>query len=157
MNEHTTEIEIAASATTVWAILEDVRRMPELSPSTTSVSAPPRLQHVGDTFEQEVTLAGRSFRSTWEVTAIEPGRVLGVAGRLLPGTRYEMLEEIEPIDDAHCRLRLTMRWKLPFGPLGKLAGKLGAERRALEEAEAVLDGVKRLAEARAEAGTEVGL
>ena len=147
MNEHTDATDIAAPAATVWAILEDVRRMPELSPSTTSVTAPPRLCRVGDTFVQEVTLAGRSFRSTWEVTRIEPGLVLGLAGRLLPGTRYEMLEEIEPLDASHCRLHLTMRWKLPFGPLGKLAGKLGAERRALDEAGAVLDGVRRLAEA----------
>jgi hypothetical protein len=146
MNERTHEIQIAASAATVWSILEDVRRMPELSPSTVEVDAPPRLRQVGDTFEQVIQLAGRSFRSTWEVTSIDPGRCLAIAGRLLPGTRYEMVEEVTPIVEGHCVLRLTMRWKLPFGPLGRLAGKLGAERRALEEAEAVLHGVRRLAE-----------
>ena len=38
-----------------------------------------------------------------------------------------------------------MAYKLPFGPLGRLAGRLGAEKRAIDEAEQVLVGVARLA------------
>jgi hypothetical protein len=129
----------------VWSILEDVRRMPELSPSTEGVTAPPRLSAVGQEFEQVVRLAGRRYRSTWTVTALDPGRELAIAGRVLPGTHYEMVEQLTPTPTG-CRIRLTMRWKLPFGPVGRLAGRLGAERRAIEEAEAVLAGVKRLAE-----------
>ncbi len=147
MNEHTESIAIDAPRAVVWAILEDVRRMPELSPSTESVRAPARLTEVGQEFEQVVRLGGRRLSSTWVVTAIDPGRCLAIAGRLLPGTRYEMEEELRPLGGQSCELRLTMRWKLPLGPLGRLAGKLGAERRALEEAQAVLDGVRRLAEA----------
>jgi carbon monoxide dehydrogenase subunit G len=148
MNEQVEEIEIAAPPAAVWAVLEDVRRMPELSPSTVSVTAPERLTRVGEQFEQAVRLAGRTFRSTWTVTDIEPGRRLAIDGRLLPGTRYSMVEEVRPLDDGRrtC-LRLTMRWKLPFGPVGRLAGKLGAEQRATAEATAVLAGVRRLAEA----------
>jgi hypothetical protein len=146
VNERVQEIAIAAPVDAVWAVVEDVRRMPELSPSTTSVTAPERLTQVGQTFEQVVTLAGRTFRSTWTVTRLVPGRVLAIEGRLLPGTRYSMLEELEPIDDTRTRLRLTMRWKLPFGPLGRLANRLGVEQRATSEADAVLHGVRHLAE-----------
>lgn len=148
MNEHVQEIEIAAPPPTVWTVLEDVRRMPELSPSTVAITAPPRLQAVGDRFEQVVRLGGRDFRSTWVVTGLVPGRELAIEGQVLPGTHYEMVEHLTPAGDdgQRTRLRLTMRWKLPFGPIGRLAGKLGAERRALEEANAVLHGVRRIAE-----------
>jgi len=44
-----------------------------------------------------------------------------------------------------------MEYRLPFGPLGRLAAKLGAEHRATEEAQLVLDGVRRQAEADAAA------
>jgi uncharacterized membrane protein len=155
MNETTREVEIDAPAAAVWAILEDVRRMPELSPSTVEVDAPPALRAVGDRFEQVVRLGGKRFRSEWEVTSIDPGRRLAIAGSVLPGTRYEMDEVVSPTgaDGARTTLRLTMRWKLPFGPVGRLAGRLGAERRAVDEAEHVLDGVRRLAEASAGART----
>ncbi len=148
MSERSYHIEINAPVDAVWAVLEDVRRMPELSPSTDSVNAPPRLTRAGEQFEQVVRLAGKRFRSTWTVTHLAPGRELAIAGSVLPGVRYEMTETLRRMADDRTELQLTMRWKLPFGPLGRLAGKLGAERRALDEARAVLDGVKRLAEAR---------
>lgn len=153
MNEATREVHVDAPPAAVWAVLEDVRRLPELSPSTESVDGPPALRAVGDRFQQVVRIAGRRFRSEWEVTAIDPGTRLVIAGSVLPGTRYEMEEGIAPEAEG-TRLRLTMRWRLPFGPVGRLAGRLGAERRAVDEAEQVLDGVRRLAEARttAEAG-----
>jgi hypothetical protein len=55
-----------------------------------------------------------------------------------------MTEDIEPLGADRTRLSLTMAYKLPFGPLGKLAAKLGAEKRAVDEAEQVLVGVARL-------------
>jgi uncharacterized membrane protein len=148
MNETAREIEIDAPVPAVWSTLVDVRRMPELSPSTESVDAPELLRAVGDRFEQTVRLGGRRFRSTWTVTRFEPGRLLAIEGKLLPGTHYEIEQELAPAGD-RTRLRYTMRWRLPFGPLGRLAGRLGAERRALDEAQAVLDGIRRMAEASA--------
>jgi uncharacterized membrane protein len=141
-------IDIDAPPGAVWALLEDVRRLPELSPSTVAVEhAPERLTAPGQSFEQTVTLAGRRFTSTWEVTAIAPGRCLAIAGRLLPGTRYEMTERLEPLADGRTRLVLEMAYALPFGLLGRLANKLGAEARALDEAAQVLEGIRRVAEA----------
>lgn len=147
-DEHTVRraVDIDAPPAVVWSVLEDVRRLPDFSPSTVEVTAPDRLTARGQTFTQTVRVAGRSFTSTWEVTAIEPGERLVIEGSVLPGTHYAMTEDIHPSGDG-TRLSLTMKYRLPFGPLGRLASKLGAERRATEEAELVLDGVRRDAEA----------
>lgn len=145
MNDVRRAVDIDRPSAAVWAVLEDVRRLPELSPSTVEVVAPERLERAGQTFTQTVTLAGRRFTSEWQVLAIEPGRRLVIEGRVLPGTRYRMSEDLEPLGPDRSRFTLTMSYELPFGPLGKLAGRLGAERRAVEEAEQVLVGVARLA------------
>lgn len=144
MNEVHRSVEIDRPADDVWAVLEDVRRLPDLSPSTVEVVAPDRLEREGQTFTQTVTLGGKRFTSEWEVLDIDPGRRLVIQGSVLPGTRYRMTESIEALDGDRTRLTLTMAYKLPFGPLGKLAGKLGAEKRAIDEAEQVLVGVARL-------------
>jgi Polyketide cyclase / dehydrase and lipid transport len=123
-----------------------VRRLPEISPSTVEVKAAPALERVGDRFEQTVVLAGRRFTSEWEVTNFEPERVLVVEGSVLPGTRYAMTEQLDASGPSTTTMSLTIDYRLPFGPLGRLAAKLGAERRALDEAEQVLAGVGRLAE-----------
>lgn len=141
-------VEIDAPASAAWSVLQDVRRLPELSRSTVAVDhAPARLEQAGQTFEQVVELLGRRYRSTWEVERIDPGRCLVIAGSVLPGTRYRMDEAIEAIGDRRCRVRLVMDYKLPFGPLGRLAGKLGIEARAASEAAGVLAGLKRVVEA----------
>lgn len=145
MNEVRRAVEIDRPVADVWAVLEDVRRLPELSPSTVEVDAPERLERAGQTFAQTVALGGRRFTSRWEVLEVEPGRRLVIEGSVLPGTRYRMTEVLEALGPDRTRFTLTMAYKLPFGPLGRLAGKLGAERRALDEAEQVLVGVARLA------------
>jgi uncharacterized membrane protein len=144
-------IDIDAPRAHVWAVLEDVRRLPEFSPSTVEVVAPKRLAKRGETFEQTVKLGGKSFTSTWTVREITAGERLVIEGSVLPGTHYRMTEAITPIDDEHTTFTLTMDYRLPFGPLGKLAGKLGAEKRATDEAGLVLSGVRHAAEARATA------
>ena len=151
MNRVHRSVEIDAAPATVWAVLEDVRRLPDFSPSTVEVVAPAQLTARGQTFEQTVRLAGRSFTSTWEVTDIEPGERLVIEGSVLPGTHYRMTETIEANGSEATTFTLTMEYRLPFGPLGRLAAKLGAEHRATEEAQLVLDGVRRQAEADAAA------
>jgi uncharacterized membrane protein len=145
VNEVRRSVEIDRPTSAVWAVLEDVRRLPDISPSTVEVVAPDRLERSGQTFTQTVTLGGKRFTSEWEVLEIDPGRRLVIQGSVLPGTRYRMTESIDALGDDRSRLTLTMAYKLPFGPLGKLAGKLGAEKRAIDEAEQVLVGVARLA------------
>ena len=139
-------IDIDRPTTDVWAVLEDVRRLPEFSPSTVEVEAPPRLETAGQRFRQVVTLAGRRFESEWTVAGIVPGRCLAIEGSLVPGTHYRIQEELTPTGAASCRMTLRMHYKLPFGPLGRLAGKLGVESKAAGEAEGLLAGLKRVAE-----------
>jgi hypothetical protein len=140
-------IDIDRSASEVWAVLEDVRRLPEFSPSTVEVHAPPRLEAPGQRFRQVVALAGRRFESEWEVAGLVPGRCLAIEGSLLPGTHYRINEELAPTGPASCRMTLRMQYRLPFGPLGRLAGKLGVEAKAAEEAEGLLAGLKGVVEA----------
>ena len=140
-------VDIAAPVHVVWSKVEDLRLMPELSDSTISVDGPDQLTEVGQRFEQVVRLAGRHFRSTWTLLELEPGRCLTVEGELMRGVRYGITQAVEPTGETSCRLTFDMTYELPFGVLGRLAGRLGAERRALSEAGEVMAGIKRLAEA----------
>jgi uncharacterized membrane protein len=139
-------IDIDRPVADVWAVLEDVRRLPEFSPSTVQVDAPPRLVAAGQRFRQVVALAGRRFESEWTVAGLTPGRCLAIEGSLVPGTHYRISEELTPTGAGSCRMTLRMHYKLPFGPLGRLAGKLGVESKAAEEAEGLLEGLKRVTE-----------
>ncbi len=143
--EHDVEIERPAAA--VWAVLEDVRRLPEFSASTVAVrDAPERLTEVGQTFHQEVKLLGRRFDSEWVVTALDPGRSLTIEGDVGYGVRYCLTESLEPLDPDRCRFGLHIDYRLPLGVLGRVAGRLGVERRAEAEAGEVVAGMKRLVE-----------
>jgi uncharacterized membrane protein len=140
-------IDIERPADAVWAVLEDVRRLPEFSPSTTAVlEAPERLTEPGQRFRQEVRQLGRRFESDWRVLEIEPGRRLVIEGSVGYGVRYRLHERLEPTGSSRCRMRLCVEYKLPLGALGKVASKLGVERLAEHEAGLVLDGLKSLVE-----------
>jgi hypothetical protein len=144
--EHAQVIDRPAAE--VWAILEDVRRLPELSRSTVEVrDAPDRLTSVGQTFTQVVTVVGKRFESTWVVTAFEAGRSFAIEGDVGYGVRYCLRETIEPLGPDRCRFRLLITYTLPLGALGRLAGRLGVERRAAAEASEVVEGLKAVAEA----------
>jgi len=146
---HTVEMSESMDATAwaVWSVLEDVRHLPEVSPSTISVDAPARLAEVGDTFRQTVRVGRRDFTSVWRVEEIAPPHRLVISGSVLPGTHYRMTESVAPDGPDASTMTLRMDYHLPFGPLGRLAARLGAERRASSEARTVLSGVRRLAEA----------
>lgn len=147
MAEVERSIEVHAPAAAVWAVVEDLTRLCELSASTEQVEGPDRLTEVGQRFEQVVRLAGKRFKSTWTVTQLDPGKRLVVDGELMPKVRYEIEQAVERQGDDRSTLTVTMRYELPLGILGRLANRLGAERRALNEAGSVVEGIKRLAEA----------
>ena len=142
------EVVIAATPEQVWAVLADVSLLPQLSSSTTEVRVDGLLDRVGQTFDQTVQLAGRRSSSCWRVEEIEPGRLLRISGSLPGGTPYRMVETIDPLADG-TRLAIEAEYELPMGALGRLAGRLGVERRARRELREVLEGVARRAEAAA--------
>ncbi|MFN8037624.1 MAG: SRPBCC family protein [Acidimicrobiales bacterium] len=124
----------------VWDVWTDVRLLPELSQSTTAVTgAPDRLTAPGETFEQTVRAAGRQVHTTWTVTEIEPADHLTITGRPAPGVTVELTEQVEDLGDQRTRLTLRIDYRLPFGPLGAVASRLGVERMARDEAAALLD------------------
>jgi uncharacterized membrane protein len=140
-------VEIDAPATDVWAVLEDVRRLPELSPSTEAVlDAPDRLSAVGQRFRQVVKLLGRSYESDWSVVAFSARSSLAIQGTVGYGVSYCLTEAVEPISANRSRLIVTIDYKLPFGPLGRVASKLGVESRARAESRQVVDGIRRIVE-----------
>jgi uncharacterized membrane protein len=143
--EHAVEIERPAAD--VWAVLEDVRRLPEFSASTVAVrDAPSRLTEPGQTFHQEVKVLGRRFDSEWVVKELEPGRRLTIEGDVGYGVRYCLIESLEARGPHRCRFAIRIDYRLPLGVLGRVAGRLGVERRAEAEAGEVVAGMKRLVE-----------
>lgn len=141
-------IEIDRPPADVWAVLEDVRRLPELSQSTIEVSeAPERLTAPGQRFRQVVKAVGKRFDSEWEVLELEPQRRLVIEGSVGYGVTYRLLESIEPIDDGRrTRFGICIDYRLPFGPLGRVAERLGVSRLAEAEAGEVAEGLRRVVE-----------
>lgn len=120
--------------------------MPDVSPSTLEVRGATLVERAGQRFQQVVSVGGRRFESDWTVEAVEPGRSVTTSGSLLPGTWYRIEQTVTPLSDDRCRLDMRVEYRLPFGPVGRLAGKLGAERRAADEAQQVVDGIAARAE-----------
>lgn len=138
---------IARPAPVVWAVLEDVRRLPEFSKSTVEIhGAPDRLTAPGQTFRQVVRQVGRRFESEWRVLELEPGRQLVIEGSVGFGVTYRLTETIAATTPDACEFSLTVDYRLPFGPLGRVASKLGVEKLAEREAGEVVAGLKRLVE-----------
>jgi hypothetical protein len=141
------EAVIDRPAHEVWAILEDVRRLPELSDSTLEVrDAPERLATEGQTFTQVVQVLGKRFESEWVVTSFGPGRAFAIEGDVGYGVRYCLREAVDELAADRCRFRLHITYTLPLGVLGRVAGRLGVERRARAEAAEVVAGLKAVAE-----------
>jgi ligand-binding SRPBCC domain-containing protein len=138
---------VDAPVAAVWAVLADVASLPELSRSTTEVEVDGPLRQVGQRFRQTVRLAGRRWTSDWTVTAFEPERRLVVEGSIAPGTAYRLDESLEAVDERRTTLTVTATYELPLGALGRLAGRLGVERRVADELGDVVSGVQERAEA----------
>lgn len=127
----------------VWEVWTDVRILPRLSSSTVDVlDAPDRLTEVGQTFRQVVRAVGRCFESTWTVTSIADDDHLTIEGSVGFGVRYQLTEQVRALGPTSTELTIIVEYRLPFGPLGRLASKLGVEQLAQRETAEVLDQLK---------------
>ena len=70
-----------------------------------------------------------------------------VEGSIAPGTAYRLDESLEAVDERRTTLTVTATYELPLGALGRLAGRLGVERRVADELGDVVSGVRERAEA----------
>jgi len=124
----------------VWDIWTDVRILPDLSPNTTAVlDAPERLTDVGQTFRQVVHAVGRCFDVTWKVTSVADRDHLTIHGSVGLGVSQTLTERVTSLSPTRTRLTIDVEYKLPFGPLGRLASKLGVEQLARRETTTILD------------------
>jgi len=148
-------VDVEAGPEEVWDVLVDVRRLPEVSRHTVEVKdAPERLTHEGQHFTQVVTAIGKRFESEWTVERFEPGRVVTIEGSVGFGVRYCLTQSVAPAGPGRSRLTVCIRYTLPFGPLGRAAGKLGVVRLATAEAEQVLATIASMAGADARGRAE---
>jgi uncharacterized membrane protein len=140
-------LEVARPVAMVWDVWSDVRRLPELSKSTVAVhDAPARLTEVGQTFRQVAGVAGRTTEVTWTVADIEPMHHVTIESAPAMGARVRITESVRATAPDRTCLTLSIEYRLPFGPFGRLASKLGLEKIAQREAHEVLQGVARLVE-----------
>jgi uncharacterized membrane protein len=140
-------LEVARPLDEVWDLWSDVRRLPELSSSTIEVrDAPERLTAIGQTFRQVARAAGRSLEVTWVVTSIALRHHVTIESTPAFGSEVRITESVRATAPARTCLTLAIDYRLPFGPLGRLASKFGLEQIADREAHDVLHGVARLAE-----------
>lgn len=131
----------------VWDIWTDVRILPQLSSSTTEVlDAPERLTEVGQTFRQVVRAVGRCFDVGWTVTSITDEDHLTIEGSIGLGVSQRLTERVTALSPDRTRLTIDVEYKLPFGPLGRLASKLGVEQLARRETTEILERLKEVVE-----------
>ncbi len=131
----------------VWDIWTDVRILPQLSSSTTEVlDAPERLTEVGQTFRQIVRAVGRCFDVKWTVTSFEARDHLTIESSVVMGVTPQLTERVTSLSPTRTRLTIDVEYKLPFGPLGRLASKFGVEQLAHRETAEILDRLKAVME-----------
>ena len=131
----------------VWDRWTDVRILPQLSASTTEVQdAPERLTEVGQTFRQVVRAVGRCFEVDWTVRSIAPQDHLTIEGSPGMGVRPTLTERVETLSPTRTRLTIDVEYSLPFGPLGRLASKLGVVQLARRETDEILENLRTLLE-----------
>jgi uncharacterized membrane protein len=113
----TASVEIARPAGEVFEYIADFEYNPAWQAGMRScawTSEPPL--RVGSTYEQEASLLGRSIRSSFVVTALEPGSAITIetTESTFP---IEVTRTVEAIDADSCRVRATVEG----GPDGFLA------------------------------------
>lgn len=110
------------------------------------VDAPDRLTAPGQTYVQVGKLLGKRYRSTWTVLEIEAGHRIRSEGELGAGVHYCLTQVLTGAAPGRSRLQIVLDYTLPGGPLGPLAARAGVESRASQEAQSVLDGIRRVIE-----------
>jgi uncharacterized protein YndB with AHSA1/START domain len=138
------EIEIAAPAERVYETMMDPGRLGDWVTIHRDVSGapePPLSQ--GDSFEQKLALAGKSFRVTWEVTRAEPPAAADWQGRGPAGSAARVAYRLEEAGEG-TRVRYENEFEFPAGFLGRAAGRLLVRSPARKEAERSLERLKAL-------------
>ncbi len=141
------EVVVSCPPERVFAVLSNVERLTEFSDMTVAVrKAPGRPIRPGDHFEQAVKVLGVEFDTEWEVTEVEPDRLIRIEGRSASNGRASLTHHLSP-DGTGTRVRFDIDYDPPLGLLGEIVDKLGFERHHEKEAEQILARLKELCEA----------
>jgi Polyketide cyclase / dehydrase and lipid transport len=113
------------------------------------VEAPEGKLRPGSTFRQGLRVAGVSFEVRWEVTRLEPPRLVEWRGEGPGGSRARVRYALEPRAGGRATgFQYENEFQLPGGRLTELAGRGIGEQRGRSEAEHSLRNLKRLLERR---------
>ena len=102
------QIEIDRPCEVVWEFMQNAEHNPEWLHNMESArwtTAPP--VRVGSRYEQVARFLGKEVRTKFEVTALEPGRLITISS--LPGSSFplEIKREVEPLGADRCRVKET--------------------------------------------------
>ncbi len=140
------EIEIAAPPDEVYAVMMDPGRLEEWVTIHREVSgAPEPPLSEGDSFEQKMALAGKSFKVTWTVTRADPPSAADWEGKGPAGSGARVGYRIDAAGDGS-KVRYENEFDFPAGFLGSVAGRLLVRSPAKKEAEKSLERLKELLE-----------
>lgn len=140
------EIEIAAPAEEVYEAMMDPGRLGEwvaIHREVSKAPGPPLAE--GDSFEQKLALAGKSFKVAWTVTRADPPNAADWEGEGPAGSKARVAYRIEPAGE-RSNVRYENEFDFPAGFLGSVAGRLLVRSPAKKEAEKSLRRLKALLE-----------
>jgi uncharacterized membrane protein len=102
------QIEIDRPAADVWEYMENSEHNPEWIPNMKSArwTTDPPIR-VGSRYDQVARFLGREVRTSFEVTAHEPGRMITISS--LPGSSFPITitRQLDPITAERCRVTET--------------------------------------------------
>lgn len=121
------QIDINCPPNVGWEYMVNAEHNPEWLPnmrSCTWITDPPI--RVGSRYEQVARFLAKDVRTSFEVTALDEGRLITITS--LPGSSFPLTitREVEPIDDRRCLVRETAE-----GEPGGFFAVAGAPMRAL--------------------------
>jgi uncharacterized membrane protein len=102
------EQEIERPAEVVWEYMENAEHNPEwLSNMRSARWTTESPIGVGSRYEQMVRFLGKDVRTSFEVTALDPGRSITISS--LPGSSFpiRITREVQPLDPRRTRVRET--------------------------------------------------
>jgi uncharacterized membrane protein len=112
MKPVTVRVDIDRPTHEVFTFLEEVENNPRWlrgMRSCTWTTAPP--VRVGSCYDQRARFLGREIRTSFEVTAHQPGRLVTISSRKgssFPLTVTRLVEPLGPLDAGRCRVTETV-------------------------------------------------
>ena len=145
MSQVRREIDIDASAETVFSLLTDLSRLSDWSTITLETHDPPpgRLKK-GDAFNQTLRILGRRMETEWLVTELDAPHRVAYQATGPAGARLEMRQTVKGAGPGST-VAFEVEYQLPGGFLGDLAEFI-AGRRNEREVEHSMQNLKDLAE-----------